>query len=140
MLSFCYSSTHLFSIRSTEPVFAALDGVQECIVGYTGGVADGVTYHNMGDYTEALWIRYDTQRTNLPNILQAWQDMAMPYPTKRQYRTALWYTNDAQKQEMQAFVEALQKEGYSGVEHIDLEPATQFFRAEEYHQNFLAKQ
>lgn len=108
-------------------------------MGYTGGQADDVTYNNIGDYTEALWIRYDNQRTSLTAILEAWQEMALPYPTKRQYRTALWYTNEEQKKEMETFVEKLRERGFNGVDHIDLEPATQFFKAEEYHQNFLAK-
>ena len=93
----------------------------------------------MGDYTEALWIQYDKSVTNLTKILDAWKDMAMPYPTKCQYRTALWYTNDEQKKEMEAYVQRLREGSFSGVEYIDLEPATQFFAAEDYHQNFLAK-
>ena len=100
---------------------------------------DDVTYNNMGDYTEACWIQYDTTVTSLTAILDAWKEMAMPYPTKRQYRTALWYTDTEQKEEMEAYIQRLQQSSYSGVQHIDLEPATQFFAAEEYHQNFLAK-
>ena len=60
---------------------------------------------------------------------------ASPYPCKRQYRAAIWYLNDEQKEVAQDFVS-----GMSGSKYVDVEPATQFFQAEEYHQNFLEKQ
>lgn len=110
-------------------------GVQRCLVGYTGGVKDEVTYQNIGDYTEALLIEYDPKATDLLTILSEWKSQASPYPEKCQYRTALWYLNDEQKSQMIEFVEKM-----SGGKYVDVEEATQFFMAEEYHQNFLAKQ
>ena len=64
--------------------------MKRCLVGYSGGQQDNVTYQNIADYTEALWIEYDTTVTDLEAILKAWKEMASPYPSKCQYRTALW--------------------------------------------------
>ena len=105
------------------------------MVGYTGGIQEEPTYQNIGDYTEALLVEYDTSQTNLVEILNEWKHQASPYPTKCQYRTALWYLNEEQELQMKKYVANM-----SGGKYVDVEPATQFFMAEEYHQNFLAKQ
>ena len=110
-------------------------GVQRCLVGYTGGVKDEVTYQAIQDYTEALFIEYDPTTTDLLTILGEWKKQASPYPQKCQYRTAVWYLNDEQKSQMVEFVDNM-----DGGKYVDVEEATQFFMAEEYHQNFLAKQ
>ena len=71
-----------------------------------------------------------------------WQESDSPYyPQKRQYRSGIFYLNDEQRKVAETFVEKLNEE-YSGAGklYIDVEPATKFYRGEEYHQNFLAKQ
>ena len=110
-------------------------GVKRCLVGYTGGIEEQPTYQNIGDYTEALFIEYDNDSTDLGTILRAWMSQASPYPQKCQYRTALWYLNEEQEYQMKSFVSNM-----AGGKYVDVEAATQFFMAEEYHQNFLAKQ
>ena len=109
--------------------------MNRCLVGYTGGVEEEVTYKNMGDYTEALLVEFVPSVISYEQILEEWKNMAEPYPSKRQYRTALWYLNDDQKENAETFVS-----GMRGAKFVDVEPATQFFLAEEYHQNFLTKQ
>lgn len=118
-----------------QPAFQAVDGVKRCLVGYTGGEEDEVTYQNIADYTEALLIEYDPTVVSYGDILKLWKEQASPYPCKRQYRTALWYVNESQKKVAEDFMS-----GMSGAKYVDIEPATQFFMAEEYHQNFLEKQ
>jgi len=112
-----------------------VDGVKKCVVGYTGGFQDEVTYQNIADYTEALLVEFDPTVVSYPEILKVWKEQASPYPCKTQYRTALWYLNEEQKEVAEKFLSTM-----SGAKHVDLEPATQFFMAEEYHQNFIAKQ
>ena len=112
-----------------------MPGVKRCLVGYTGGIEEKPTYQNIADYTEALLVEYDPIVTSLRDVLQKWKDQASPYPSKRQYRTALWYLDEQQRKEMEEFLEDV-----PGANYVDVEPATQFFMAEEYHQNFLAKQ
>lgn len=104
-------------------------------MGYTGGVRDEPHYHNIADYTEALLIEFDRTVTSLETVLSEWRKQTSPYPTSCQYRTALWYLNHQQEAVMRITMENM-----SGGRYVDVEPATQFFRAEEYHQDFLTKQ
>ena len=112
-------------------------------MGYTGGdrkspldmSTDPVTYESIQDYTEALLIEFDPAVITYEQVLQQWKTDASPYPSKRQYRTAVWFLNQDQEARAKAFVNNM-----PGQKYIDVEPATQFFRAEEYHQNFLEKQ
>ena len=95
-----------------------------------------VTYQSIQDTTEALLIEYDTTQTSYEKILQEWKALASPYPSTRQYRTALWYLNEQQERIAREFVSTNMPQG----KYVDVEPATRFWKAEEYHQNFLQKQ
>lgn len=61
--------------------------------------------------------------------------MGEPYPSKRQYRSAIFYLNDEQRKIAEEFCSAMKYGKF-----VDVEPVTRFYMAEEYHQNFLAKQ
>jgi peptide methionine sulfoxide reductase MsrA len=106
-------------------------GVQRCIVGYSGGIAPGPTYSEMKDYTESVLVEFDTRLIDYETILKKWKSMSSPYPTGRQYRTAVFYVNQEQQRIAHMICSAL--------EHVDVEPATKFFMAETRHQDFLAR-
>jgi len=106
-------------------------GVDRCLVGYSGGVEDSPTYQSIKDYTEALLIEFDPTVTSYESILKLWRELHTPYPNKRQYRSAIMYLNDEQ--------EKIAREFCKGEKYVDVEPATKFFMAEEYHQNYLNK-
>ena len=89
------------------------------------------SYQNIQDYTEALLIEYDPTVVSYESLLKLWRTQHTPYPNKRQYRSAIMYNDNKQK----GIAEAL----YGHEKYVDIEPATQFFMAEEYHQNYLAK-
>jgi peptide methionine sulfoxide reductase MsrA len=110
-----------------------VEGVTRCVVGYTGGVQDEPTYKHICDYTEALLVEFDPLTVSYKDILKEWWSMATPYPSNLQYRTAVWYLNEEQKEEIHEVLGP-------NVKNVDVEPATQFFMAEEYHQNFINKQ
>jgi peptide methionine sulfoxide reductase MsrA len=101
------------------------------LVGYAGGDGVDPTYQNIQDYTEAIFIEYNPEVTSYTDILRLWQNSHTPYPNKRQYRSAIWYTNAEQ--------EKLARDFCQGQTYVDIEPAKNFFMAEEYHQNYLAK-
>lgn len=61
------------------------------------------------------------------------------YPSKCQYKSAVWYTNDNQRISVEKKVEELSKGGERKV-YVDIKPINAFYRAEEYHQDFLEKQ
>lgn len=116
-------------------------GVKQCVVGYTGGKADNPTYRNIQDYTEALWIEFDPKEISLEELLQRWIRMHSPTNTKAkcQYRAAVWYLNEKQKEIAVEFLENLSERLGKKVTSA-VEPATRFYRAEEYHQNFISNQ
>lgn len=108
-----------------------MNGVLRCIVGYSGGVEDNPTYQTMKDYTEAVFVEFNPSIVSYEQILLKWRRLAEPYPTKRQYRSAVWYMSSAQ--------EAVARQFCQGTEFVDVEPVTKFFMAEDRHQNFLAR-
>jgi peptide methionine sulfoxide reductase MsrA len=111
----------------------AFNGISErCLVGYAGGNGIDPTYQNIQDYTEAIFVEYDPDVTTFADVLRLWIDSHTPYPaSKRQYRSAIWYMNAEQEQ--------LARDFCQGQQYVDIEPATNFFMAEEYHQNYLTK-
>ncbi|KAL7559958.1 hypothetical protein ACA910_008279 [Epithemia clementina (nom. ined.)] len=137
-----------------------MDGVVGCVVGYSGGVQPDPTYDNIQDYTEAFLVEYNPDKLSYLDILEAWNSMDYPWaPQKTQYRSAVFTLSDKQQEQAKAFVQRLlekrikqqnkdtiigtskQSAGNSATRiYADVEPVTKFFKAEEYHQNFLSKQ
>ena len=106
-------------------------GVDRCLVGYSGGEAPDPTYQNIQDYTEALLIEYDPAVVSYLDILKLWRGMHTPYPSKRQYRSAVMTLNEEQQKIAEEFC--------ASEKYVDVEPATRFYMAEDYHQNYLKK-
>ena len=111
------------------------------MVGYSGGKKPDPTYHFMDDHTEALLIEYDPTVIAYEDVLLEWSQMHSPTRFRtRQYRSAIWYMNDEQKeaaQEVLAGMKASEEPEYTI--YSEIEPTTKFYRAEEYHQDFLGK-
>lgn len=115
-------------------------GVVDIVVGYTGGKKKNPTYQNIMDATEAFLIEFDPTVITFEGILDEWADMHAPfYPSKCQYRSAVFYCNQKQLDVAKLKIEELGKGGQRKV-YVDLEPVSAFYRAEEYHQDFLDKQ
>lgn len=104
-------------------------GVERCLVGYSGGIEPGPSYSNMKDHTESVFVEFDASVVDYRTVLQTWKSISMPHPAGRQYRTALFFLDEAQ--------ERVAKEESSDMEHVDVESATKFFMAEARHQDFL---
>ena len=98
-------------------------------MGYSGGVGQDPSYSDMKDHTESVLVEFDQTTITYEQILDKWKSLAAPYPTERQYRTAVFYLN--QGQQISAF------RCCADMEHVDVEPATKFFMAEDRHQNFF---
>jgi len=117
-----------------------MGGVVDVVVGYTGGKKKNPTYQNIMDSTEAFLIEFDPSIISYEEILEEWADQHAPfYPSKCQYRSAIWCCNDDQRNAAQKKIEELSKGGQRKV-YVDLEPLSAFYKAEEYHQDFLEKQ
>jgi peptide-methionine (S)-S-oxide reductase len=116
-------------------------GVERVIVGYTGGKQPNPTYQTMQDHTEALFIEFNPKKVSYWEILEMWQDNNWPWKRdRRQYRSAIFWTSLAQQDQGLSFLERL-RETYPkrGRLYVDVELATKFYQAEEYHQNYLGR-
>ena len=103
-----------------------------------------ITYQNIQDYTEALLVEYNPDKISYEEVLREWSGMDYPFvQQKTQYRSAIFTVNESQQQVAQNFIQELEKkygDSGKGPIFVDVEPVTKFFRGEEYHQDFLAKQ
>jgi len=115
-------------------------GVVRCVVGYTGGNKLHPTYKKIVDHTEALLIEFDPKLVSYEDLLISWSRMHTPvYERKCQYRSAVWYLNDEQKEVAEEVLEGIKAARRGDKVYSTVEKATRFYRAEEYHQDFLNK-
>lgn len=117
-----------------------MGGVADVVVGYTGGKKTNPTYQNIMDSTEAFMIEFDPSLISYEDILDEWAKQHEPfYPSKCQYRSAIFYCNEDQRNAALKKIEEFSKGGERKV-YVDVEPVSAFYKGEEYHQNFLEKQ
>jgi len=126
-------------------------GVLETEAGYTGGDLDNPTYEDVLSHTtghaEALKITYDSSKVSYETLLKHFFRLHDPTQLNRQgpdigenYRSAIFYQDDEQKQTAQAMIDSLNKSGkYDKPIATTLEPAGKFWPAEDYHQKFTAR-
>ncbi|MBN1481588.1 bifunctional methionine sulfoxide reductase B/A protein [candidate division KSB1 bacterium] len=120
-------------------------GVLEVVSGYTGGHKDNPTYREVCSHTtghiEAAKVTYDPNKTNYETLARYFFEIHDPTQVDRQgpdigeqYRSVVFYENDAQKEIAQKLINILKDKGYKVATR--LEPATKFWVAEDYHQNY----
>lgn len=96
----------------------------------------------MKDHTESVLIEFDPTEIRYDELLVKWARMAYPYSReKTQYRNAIFFTNFDQQAIAEALVNKMREQGKEKGKkvYVDIEPVTKFYRAEEYHQSFMAK-
>lgn len=132
----------------TEAVFLQLKGVQKVVSGYAGGHTTNPTYEAIcnGDtnHAEVILIDFDEQQISYQQLLTVFFAIHDPTTLNRQgndigtqYRSVIYYFNEIQKAESESFIEQLKADGLNIV--TELSPAPIFHPAEEYHQNFFAR-
>lgn len=135
-----------------DAVFKHVKGVSSVISGYSGGGASTAEYAVVSTGTtghaESVKITYDPARISYAELLQVFFSVAHD-PTQldrqgpdvgSQYRSAIFYANEAQKETARAYIEQLDKARvFSGPIVTQVVPFVQFYPAEEYHQNYLAR-
>ena len=131
-----------------EAVYENLIGVQSAISGYAGGKIPNPTYEAVSTgktgYAESVQITYDKTVTNLDEIFKVFFTVHDPTTLNRQgadegtqYRSTIFYKNEEQKKAAQNIINALNKSKvYNSPIVTTLEPLTQFYKAETYHQNY----
>jgi methionine-S-sulfoxide reductase len=134
-----------------QPVYDKLPGVVSTTVGYTGGAKANPTYEEVSTgrtgHFEAIEVLYDPSRISYPELLEAfWRsidptnDAGQFADLGPQYRTAIFYHDEEQKQQALASKEKLEKSGKFDEPVISaVLPASRFYPAEEYHQKYYVK-
>lgn len=133
---------HSFLCLGPQLKFEKTRGVARCIVGYSGGKQPNPTYRRMKDHTESVLIEFDPTQIRYDELLVKWARMAYPYGKEStQYRNAIFFTNFDQQAIAEELVDKMQNQGREKGKkvYVDIEPVTKFYRAEKYHQSFMAK-
>ena len=115
------------------------------VVGYTGGSTPDPTYQAISDHTEALRVEFDPTRVSYEELVNKFWKEHDPMPFAMvgyQYQSAVWHHTPTQEAVIAA-VKARLSDGSPSANARDgtaQAPAAPFYRAEEYHQNFIVKQ
>ena len=132
----------------TEAVFLELEGVKKVISGYIGGRTLNPTYKEIcaGDtgHAEAIKIVFDPSKIAYGELLEIFFAIHDPITINRQgndvgtqYRSEVFYLNDKQKKTTEDYIALLTESDTFGKKIVTkLTSATQFFDAENYHQNY----
>ena len=136
-----------------EQTFWQLDGVWSTSVGYAGGVTPNPTYEEVCSartgHAEVVKVVFDPAKVSYAELLKLFWESHDPTQGMRQgndigtqYRSAIYVTSDAQKQAAvetrDAFQPVLASGGYGDIT-TEIADAAEFFYAEDYHQQYLAK-
>ncbi|PYE38346.1 peptide-methionine (R)-S-oxide reductase MsrB [Psychrobacter fozii] len=134
-----------------EAGYEKIPGVVEVVSGYTGGETQNPTYKQVSaggtGHTEAAQVYYDPTKITYNGIVQALWRIADPTDADgqyvdrgTQYRPAIFYNNQQEKQTAEAAKKALQDSGvYDKPVVIEVVPASTFYPAEDYHQDYYKK-
>ena len=133
----------------TEAVFERIPGVISATSGYTGGQAPNPTYQQVcqGDtgHAEAVEIEFDPARVSFETRLETFWQSHDPTQLNRQgndvgtqYRSAIFYHSEKQKKAAEAAIRTLDASGkYRKPIVTEVTPATAFYVAEDYHQEYF---
>lgn len=134
-----------------EATFRQIPGVISTRVGYTGGHFSNPTYKDVctdrTGHAEAVEVDYDPAKVSYDDLLQVFWENHDPTQLNRQgpdwgtqYRSAIFYHSPEQDQAAQASKAKLEKSGQYGRPLVtQIVPATTFYPAEDYHQQYLEK-
>jgi peptide-methionine (S)-S-oxide reductase len=134
-----------------EETFRQLPGVSSTAVGYAGGAKDNPTYEDVCSdatgHAEVVEVEFDPAEIAYTKLLDVFWSNHNPTTLNRQgpdvgtqYRSAIFYHSPEQKQQAEASRAALEKSGrFPRPIVTQIEPAPKFWRAEEYHQQYLRK-
>lgn len=134
-----------------EGAFQALKGVISTRVGYTGGHFKDPTYEDVCSgktgHAESVEVEYDPSKISYEELLEVFWDIHDPTTPNRQgpdigsqYRSVIFYHTPEQEVAAKASKEKLERSHiYNGPIVTEIVPASRFYPAEEYHQNYNKK-
>ncbi len=134
-----------------EELFRTTPGVVSTEVGYTGGKRANPTYEQVCSgatgHAESVRIVFDTEKISYDALLKLFFDNHNPTTPDQQgpdhgsqYRSAIFYLSDEQKTKAELAKVTLEASGRYGVPVVtEITKAGEFYRAEEYHQQYVMK-
>ncbi len=134
-----------------EAALKVLDGVHSAVSGYTGGHVEDPSYEAVcreeTGHAEAVRVTYDPDVIGYPDLLRVFFTIHTPTTLNRegpdkgtQYRSAIYYHDDEQKALAEEFIDELEAEGtYEDDIVTEVEPLTEWYQAETYHQDYYEK-
>ena len=135
----------------SEALFETLDGVKDVVSGYSGGHVAEPTYKEVCEGTtghaECIQVTYDPKKITYTALLEAFFRGHDPTSLNRQgndigtqYRSVIFYHNDEQKKLAEEAKKELDKSGaYAKPIVTEITKAPKFYSAEDYHQDYFAK-
>jgi len=122
-------------------------GVVSTRVGYTGGDVPNATYKDHGTHAEGIEIIFDPALTSYREVLEFFFQIHDPTTVNRQgndigtaYRSAIFYVDEAQKAVAEDTIADVNASGlWPGKVATELAPVSDFWEAEDYHQDYLEK-
>jgi peptide-methionine (S)-S-oxide reductase len=133
----------------SEAIFQRLDGVIKVVSGYSGGSIANPSYEQVctgtTGHAEVVDVIYDPTRISYDELLSVFWKTHDPTTLNRQgndtgtqYRSVIFYHNDEQREKAEMYKAALDTSGaWSKPIVTAIEPLTNFYRAEDYHQNYF---
>lgn len=136
-----------------EQIFWELPGVYSTAAGYSGGFTANASYEDVCSgrtgHAEVVMVAFDPQEVSLDRILKSFWEQHDPTQGDRQgndvgsqYRSAVFWTTEAQREiatrSRDGYARALSEGGFGAVT-TQIAEAGEFYYAEEYHQQYLAK-
>jgi peptide-methionine (S)-S-oxide reductase len=133
-----------------EKDFEKLPGVIEVESGYTAGKTPNPSYEQVSSggtgHTEAVRVIYDPKKVSYPQLVDYFWRHIDPTVKDRQfcdvgthYRSGIYWANEAERKVAEGSREALLKSGKFKTIHTELAPASTFWLAETYHQDYYKK-
>jgi methionine-S-sulfoxide reductase len=134
-----------------QPPFQQIEGVTGVVAGYTGGAKVNPTYEEVSSGTtghlESVQVTYNPEKISYDKLLDIFWTQTDPTDGEgqfadkgSQYRTAIFYHDDEQKQIAEASRKRLDDSGkFKKPVMTEIRPFTTFYRAEDYHQNYAEK-
>jgi peptide-methionine (S)-S-oxide reductase len=134
----------------TEAIFESVKGVKSVASGYMGGHIKNPSYKDVctgsTGHAEVIQLIYDADEVSFDELLLIFFKTHNPTTLNRQgadvgtqYRSAIFYENDVQKQLSEEMIKRLTDENvYDQPIVTEITPASEFYKAEDYHQNYFA--
>jgi len=132
----------------TEAIFQNVDGVEKVVSGYMGGTVKNPTYKDVctgrTGHAEVIQLTYDPKKVTYDELLEIFWKTHDPTTLNRQgadvgtqYRSAVFYHNGDQKQLAEMYKKKLtEAEVFDQAIVTEITPASVFYKAEDYHQNY----